>query len=260
MNEKGEENVAYSISLAGKVAVVTGGSTGIGRASVVALAEAGADVAFTYLASPEAAEETLELTKSFGTRVQAIRCDVTDRQDVEALKAQVLDEFGKVDILVNNAGAAIRRAPFLEGEEELWEQSFQLNVMGVVRCCQAFLPVMLQRNAGRIINISSVAAATGGIGNSTHYAAMKGAVNTLTIGLAKEFSPHGITVNAIAPGLIDTPFQVKTPGHDFERARRSTPVRRIGVPADIAPMVVYLASEQAAFITGEIYHIDGGRP
>ncbi|OUM87192.1 MAG: hypothetical protein BAA01_08965 [Bacillus thermozeamaize] len=251
--------MAYTISLAGKVAVVTGGSTGIGRASVVALAEAGADVIFTYLASPAAAAETVEQTRPFGSKVKAVRCDVTKREDVEALKAQVLDEFGKVDILVNNAGAAIRRAPFLEGEEELWEQSFQLNVMGVVRCCQAFLPVMLQQKRGRIINISSLAAATGGIGNSVHYASMKGAVNTLTIGLANEFSPHGITVNAIAPGLIDTPFQVKTPGHDFEKARRSTPVRRIGVPEDIAPMVVYLASDQASFITGEIYHIDGGR-
>lgn len=253
------EAVAFAISLANKVAVVTGGSTGIGRATVVALAEAGADVAFTYNASPDAAEETLALARPYGTKVQAFRCDVTQSEQVAALKEEVLAQFQHVDILVNNAGAAIRRAAFLEGDEDLWQQTFQLNLMGIVRCSQAFVPSMLQRQSGRIINISSVAPVTGGK-NSVHYAAMKGAVNALTIGMAKELSPQGITVNAIAPGLIDTPFQVKTPGHDFERVRRANPVRRIGVPEDIAPMVVFLASDKASFITGEIYAIDGGNP
>ena len=251
--------MAYSISLAGKVAVVTGGSTGIGRATVVALAEAGADVVFTYNASPEAAEETLALASPFGTKVRAFRCDVTQGEQVAALKEEVLEQFQKVDILVNNAGAAIRRALLLEGDEELWQQTFQLNVMGIVRCCQAFVPSMLEQNWGRIINISSVAPMTGGV-KSVHYVAMKGAVNAMTIGLAKELSPQGITVNAIAPGLIDTPFQVKTPGANFERVSRSNPVRRIGVPEDIAPMVVFLASDKSSFITGEIYAIDGGNP
>ncbi|MFO7263022.1 MAG: hypothetical protein A6D91_01980 [Bacillaceae bacterium G1] len=251
--------MAFTISLAGKVAVVTGGSTGIGRATVIALAEAGADVAFTYHASPEAAEETLALARRHGTKVQMFRCDVTQSEQVAALKNDVLEQFQRVDILVNNAGAAIRRAPFLEGDEALWEATFQLNVMGVVRCSQAFVPSMLERQYGRIINISSVAPVTGGK-HSVHYAAMKGAVNALTIGMAKELSPQGITVNAIAPGLIDTPFQVKTPGHDFAQVSRTNPVRRIGKPEDIAPMVVFLASEHASFITGEIYAIDGGNP
>jgi len=251
--------MAFSIALTGQVAVVTGGSTGIGRATVVALAEAGADVAFTYHASPEAAAETLAQAQKYGTKVRAFRCDVTQNGQVAALREDVLAEFGRVDVLVNNAGAAIRRASFLEADEDLWEQTFQLNVMGIVRCSQAFVPSMLERRYGRIINISSIAPVTGGK-NSVHYAAMKGAVNALTIGMTKELSPQGITVNAIAPGLIDTPFQVKTPGHDFEKVARANPVRRIGVPEDIAPMVVFLASDKASFITGEIYAIDGGNP
>lgn len=252
--------MAYTISLIGKVAVVTGGSTGIGRACTIALAHAGANVLFTYLASPGEARQTLEQASRLGGQVKSVRCDVMKREDVEALKEQVLSAFGKVDILVNNAGAAIQRTSFLQADEALWEQSFQLNLMGVVRCCQAFLPTMLQQRSGRIINISSRTAVTGGIGNtSVHYAAMKGAVNTLTIGLSNEFAAYGITVNAIAPGLTDTPFQNKIPGQNFEDARQTVPVRRIGLPEDIAPMVVFLASDQASFITGEIYHIDGGK-
>jgi len=251
--------MTFEIDLKERKAVVTGGGSGIGKASVLALAMAGADVAFTYLESNDSAYRVAEEVKNLGREAFPIKCDVTDLKDVDSLKEQAVSSLGGIDILVNNAGAALARVPFLEAEDELWQRSFQLNVMGVFRCCRAFLPQMIAKKFGRVINISSLAATNGGIPNSLHYASMKGAVNTMTIGLANQFSPMGITVNAIAPGIIDTPFQVKTPGIDFEKAARSMPAGRVGVPSDIAPMVVYLSSDYASLITGEIYHIDGGK-
>jgi 3-oxoacyl-[acyl-carrier protein] reductase len=251
--------MTFKISLEKRRSLVTGGSTGIGRACVLALAEAGADIVFTYLKSSGPAENLVEQARSMGAKAYAVRCDVTSLNDVKSLREEVVKELGGIDIIVNNAGAAIRRTPFLDAGDELWESSFQLNMMGMVRICREFIPIMAEEGFGRIINITSLAGTNGGIADSIHYASMKGAANTFTLGLANELASKGITVNAIAPGIVDTPFQEKTPGINLEKAKQLIPAGRVGIPEDIAPMVVYLASGIASFITGEIYHIDGGR-
>jgi 3-oxoacyl-[acyl-carrier protein] reductase len=247
-------------SLAGRVALVTGGSTGIGRSSALALAEAKAEVAITYLSSEAEAMAVVERIQGMGGKAIALKCDVTNLSDVQFTVQEVQTRLGRIDILVNNAGSAVRRCAFLESDDRLWKDTFELNLMGPVRCAKAVLPAMKKNRYGRIINISSIAPDHGGAATqSIHYACAKGALNTFTVGLALDVAAYGITVNAIAPGFVDTPFQVKTPGHNLEETAKQIPLGRVGIPEDISPLVAFLASDDASYITGEVYRVSGGR-
>jgi 3-oxoacyl-[acyl-carrier protein] reductase len=245
-------------SFTDKLALVTGSSTGIGKAVAIRMAENGADVVVHYNRSPEEAEDTAAKAAAAGRKAYVVQADLSHAAGSRKLEEEV-KKIGPVSILVNNVGAALSRTPFLEADDELWEKTFQVNVMSAVRASRSFLPDMIAAGWGRIINISSIAARTGGQMHSVHYSSAKGALNLFTLALSKEVGPMGVTVNGIGPGLIDTPFQVKTPGMSFQESAAKTPVRRIGYPDDIAPLAVFLASDEAGFITGETYYVTGGR-
>ena len=247
-------------SLKGKVALITGGSTGIGRASAEVLAKRGAKVVINYLRSVESDQEAKTTIEKNGGECILVQADVTQKADVEKLVQAGLDAFGQIDILVNNAGAALKRSAFLDIDEALWDATFALNVKSILLVSQAVLKHMVPKKNGKIINISSVAARLGGPGESIHYASAKGAVSTMTVGMAREFAPHGILVNGIAPGLILTPFQEKySTSERIDRIIASTPVQRAGTAEEVAELVAYLSSDAANFISGEIITISGGR-
>lgn len=240
--------------LGGKVALVTGGGTGIGRATSVALAAEGAAVAVNYSRSRGDAEETVSEIASRGGRAIAVPCDISDERGVAAMIARVTGDLGRLDILVNNAGTT----QFIEHRNlealtaEIWDRILAVNVKGTFFCSRAAARAM--RDGGRIINIGSVAGIRGN-GSSIAYAASKGAIHTMTLSLARALAPS-ITVNAIAPGLIETRWHV---GHDAENAARAArfPARRIGRPEDIAHMAIAFATADN-FLTGQVIVVDGG--
>ncbi|NDD63434.1 MAG: 3-oxoacyl-ACP reductase FabG [Acidobacteria bacterium] len=252
--------MATQHDLKGKVAVITGAGPGIGRAAAVTLARNGAAVVVNYLNNEVVATETVQIIQGMRRNAVAIRADVTKPAEVQRLMAEVVDNFGRIDILVNNVGSVVQLAKFEECPPEIFDRIIDLNLKSVFLCTQAVLPWMKLQNQGRIINLSSLAATHGGRGGSLPYAAAKAAVNTLTKGLASELGAHRITVNAVSPGIILTPF------HDqFSRPERlqevinATPLQRAGSPEEVAELIAFLASEDAGFITGEVIGIDGGR-
>jgi 3-oxoacyl-[acyl-carrier protein] reductase len=248
------------VDLKGKVAIVTGASSGIGKATAVALARNGAAVVVNYLNNERGAQEAVADIQAMRRNALLVRADVTRLGDVSQLVLSALQSFGRLDILVNNAGTLIERAPIEECSENLWDATMAVNVKSAFLCAQAVIPHLKRQQQGRIINISSLAAETGGLGGSLHYAAAKGAMNSLTRGLAKELGQFNITVNAIAPGIISTPFHDRfTDAESLQRAINATPLRRAGTPEEVAEMVVYLASDEAGFVTGEVLGMDGGR-
>ena len=240
-------------SLANRVAIVTGGGTGIGQAIALALAERGADVAVNYSRSQGDAEATAGAIREQGRRALTVKADVSRDQEAREMVARVVQEWGRLDILVNNAGTT----QFVEHRnldglaEEAWDRILSVNVKGTFFCSRAAARVMTE---GRIINIGSVAGLRG-MGSSIAYAASKGAVHTMTLSLARALAPR-IMVNAIAPGLIKTRWHA---GREVESARavESIPVRRIGRPEDIAHIAAALATSDN-FLTGQIIAVDGG--
>lgn len=243
------------MSLEGKVAVVTGGGRGIGSAVAVELAAQGAAVAVWDL-NPEGAEKTTAAILETGGRAIAVTGDAAENVSVTAAVAQIHRELGPVAILVNNAGVTAYE-PFTTIAEDSWDRMIRINLKGPFLVTQAIVPDMLEAQWGRIINISSSSAQTGAPAMG-HYAASKGGVIGLTKALAIEYADKGITVNNVPPGFIDTPLVREGP-IDVEAAAAHMPMKRAGHPTDIAHAVAYLASDGAAYVTGQTLSVNGGR-
>ncbi len=248
-------------SLHGKVVLITGASSGIGRAAAELLSSKGAKIIVNYLSNKKGAIETVQRIQKNGGDAIIIQADVTIKEQVNAMVEQALASFGKIDILINNAAGGIRQSTFMDASEELWEETYRLNINSVLLCSQAVLKHMIPRKEGKIINISSTAARIGGAGESIHYAASKGALNTMTIGMAKELIEYGIIVNGIAPGMVETPFHEKfAPNEDrLSRMSATIPIKRVAQPVEIAETIAFLASDASNYILGEIINVSGGR-
>jgi 3-oxoacyl-[acyl-carrier protein] reductase len=236
------------------VALVTGGSGGIGRAVVETLAAAGMDVVFTYRRNAAAAAELVAAGQ--GLRISAESLDVREAAACSALVEKVTDRTGRIDLLVNNAGV-IRDNPLANLEDEDWRAVLDTNLTGTFNMARAVAPYLISQRRGKIINISSVAGEKGGRGQ-TNYAASKGAINAFTRALAVELAPRGITVNAVAPGVIETEMSREVRERAPEAVLSRILLRRIGRPADVAHAVWFLASRYADYVTGQVLHVDGG--
>jgi 3-oxoacyl-[acyl-carrier protein] reductase len=239
-----------------RVAVVTGGSRGIGKAVVQAFAAEGAKVAVVFRGSQEAADTLVKEIVAKGGAAVAIQCDVADPAAAQACCERVEKELGPIDILVNNAGV-IHDDLFVRLEPEHWNKVIQTNLGGTYNFCRAVAFPMMRRRSGRIINVSSVAATHVNPGQ-TNYAASKGAVNSFTRALAVELAGRGVTVNAIAPGFIETDMSAPVRAKAGDAIKKFIPMKRIGAPEDIARVAVFLASDDSSYVTGQVLTVDGG--
>jgi 3-oxoacyl-[acyl-carrier protein] reductase len=271
--------MAIEIDLSGRVALVTGGSRGLGRADALALAAAGADIAIADLLVESElteetdrygvlatvarqqgmvhTEETVEEIRAMGRAAIAVRCDVTDREQVDHAVARTIDELGSVDILVNNAGTLDHAAQFQNQSPELWERDLRVNLTGAFNCAQSVWPHMRAREWGRIINMSSVAGTLGGFGQAS-YSTTKAGLLGLTRTLAMEGARHGITCNAIVPGVIGTEAFGMANAAMNERIVARTALKRPGRPDEIANAIAFLCSDLASYITGIELNVSGG--
>jgi len=271
--------VSIEIDLSGRVALVTGGSRGLGRADALTLARAGADVVVAdLLVESELSEdtdrygplstvarqqglvhteETVEEIRGMGRRAFAVRCDVTERAEVDAAVARAVEELGSVDILVNNAGTLDHAAQFQHQSPELWERDLRVNLTGAFNCAQAAWPHMRERGWGRVINMASVAGTLGGFGQAS-YSTTKAGLLGLTRTLAMEGARHGITCNAIVPGVIGTEAFNMANAEMNDRIVNRTALKRPGEPQEIANAIAFLCSDLAAYITGIELNVSGG--
>ena len=244
------------MDLTGKCALVTGASRGIGRAIAVALAKAGADVAINYAGNEEAAKQTENLCAAYGVNTLVIKADVANAEECKSMIDCVKAHFGKLDILVNNAG--ITRDKLMIGMSETdFTEVIDTNLKGSFLCMQLASKLMIKQRYGRIINLSSVVGLHGNVGQ-VNYAASKAGVIGMTKSAAKELASRNITVNAVAPGMIETDMTAVIPEKAKEAMMAGIPAGRTGAPEEIADMVVFLASDKAAYITGQVISVDGG--
>jgi 3-oxoacyl-[acyl-carrier protein] reductase len=246
--------------LNGQVALVTGAEVGIGRATALALARAGADVAVHYYADAAGAAEAAREIEALGRRAATFGADLTKRAEVTRAVGDAQAHFGRIDVLVNNAGGLLGRHSLTEMSEAFYHAVMDVNVLTTFLCCQAVAPGMLARGSGAIINLTSLAAHNGGGPGASVYSAAKAAVLALTKAYAKELAPHGIRVNAVSPGLIGgTPFhKTFTAPEAFAAAIKTIPLGRAGTPEDVANVIAFLAGDGAAFLAGETIEINGG--
>ncbi len=245
----------------GKTILISGASLGIGAAMARGFAAAGGRVAVGYNRSEREAHEVVEgITRAGGTAV-AVQGDVTDSATLERIIAETVTALGPIDVLINNAGAMSTRALIHEATDEMYDQIMALNVRSMFQACRAVIPSMLERGTGNIINLSSIAARTGGGGGSVVYASAKGAVATFTRGLAAELAPSGIRVNAVSPGLIATPFHEggTTPPEMFARMEATIPMGRAGTAEECVGAALFLASDElSGYVTGQMVEVNGG--
>jgi 3-oxoacyl-[acyl-carrier protein] reductase len=243
-----------------EVAWVTGSSTGIGRAAAVALAKEGCRVVVHYNRSEDEAWEVVEGISTSGGEATLVGGDVSDAGEVERMVGEIEERYGRVDILVNNAGSLIERRNFSEMTEDLWDRVMDVNLKSVFLCSRAVLPLMKRQGKGRIVNMTSIAARNGGGPGSAAYATAKGGVSTLTRAMAKELVSENVLVNAVAPGVITTPFHDRfTPPDVRETLVGGIPIGREGTPEEVAGAVVFLASPAADYLVGEIIEVNGGQ-
>ena len=244
------------MQIEGKVAFVTGASRGIGRAIALTLAEAGADVAVNYAGNAVAAEEVAEEIRKMGRRALILQGDVSQTEAAASMLDAVVAEFGRCDILVNNAGIT-RDGLLMRMKEEDWDAVLNTNLKGVFNCTKAALKYMMKQRAGKIVNIASVVGIMGNAGQANYAAAKAGCIG-FTKSVAKEFASRGITVNAVAPGLIATDMTSILPEKVIEEMAAGIPLKRAGQPVDVAKAVLFLVSDDAAYITGQTLNVDGG--
>ncbi|CEP66669.1 3-oxoacyl-(acyl-carrier-protein) reductase [Moorella glycerini] len=238
-----------------KVAIITGGARGIGKETALLFAREGAMVVICDF-DAAAGEQTLAELKSTGARALFFKVDVTDRASVQNMVDATKGEFGRIDILINNAG--ITADAFLtKMTEEQWDKVIAVNLKGVFNCTQAVVPIMMEQGSGVILNASSVVGVYGNVGQ-TNYAATKAGVIGITKSWAKELGKKGIRVNAIAPGFIITDMTAKVPEKVLELMQSRTPLGRLGVPRDVAAAYLFLASDEASYINGQVLGVDGG--
>ena len=238
--------------------LVTGGSRGIGRAAAELFAAAGASVAITYKSRKPEADQFVEEVSRAGGRALALQADFADSGSPAVAVEAAVKEFGRLDVLVNNAGLT-RDTLVMRMSEADWDLVLQTNLKAAFLSCKAALRPMLKQKYGRIVNVSSLAGVVGNAGQA-NYSASKAGMIGLTRSLAKEVGSRNITVNAVAPGFIETELTAGLPADLMERARQAAAIPRIGTPADVAPAIVFLASREAAYITGQVLGIDGGLP
>lgn len=244
------------MTLAGKVALVTGGSRGIGRAIALTLAEHGADVAINYAGNTAAAEEVKGAIEGMGRKAILVQGSVADTDGVQAIVNQVVKELGRLDILINNAGIT-RDGLLMRMKEADWDAVLETNLKGVYNCSKAVMRTMMKQKSGRIVNMASVVGEMGNAGQA-NYAAAKAGVIGFTKSLAKEVASRGITVNAVAPGFIATDMTSVLTDEQKAEMARTIPLGRAGQPQDVANVVLFLVSEEAAYITGQVLNVDGG--
>lgn len=244
------------MNLTGKVALVTGASRGIGQATAIELAKAGADVVVNFIGNEAVAQETVEKIEALGRKAIKIKANVGDADDVQAMVDEAIATFGHIDILVNNAGIT-RDGLLIRMKDSDWDEVLNINLKGVYLVTKAVAKLMVKQRAGRIINMTSVSGVTGNEGQA-NYAAAKAGVIGFTKTCAKELAARGITVNAVAPGFIETAMTDVLPEKIKEGIAATVPFGRMGQPEEIASVVTFLASDFASYITGQVLNVDGG--
>ena len=244
---------------AGKTIIITGAASGIGRSTALIFAREGANVVCADL-NDKGAKETADQVAARGRKALALKTDVTSRKQIDTMVRQAIDTFGTVHFLFNSAGAALRRSKFLDIDDALFEDTFALNVKGTFYAMQAILPHMEKNRQGVIVNMASMAHRRGGPGSSIHYAAAKGAVVSMTLGVAREFADRGIRCLSISPGPIKTPFQAaaQTSPELVQRFLEDVPMKRFGEPEEIGELVLFMCSDACPFMTADSVYVNGG--
>ena len=239
-----------------KTAVVTGASRGIGRAIALKLAKLGANVVVNYRNSIEAVQEVVKEIEAIGAKALAVQCDISNYSDVENMMKKCIQEFGSIDILVNNAGIT-KDGLLMRMKEEEFDSVIDTNLKGAFNCTRHVSSIMLKQRSGRIINISSVSGLTGNAGQ-VNYSAAKAGIIGMTKAVAREFASRGVTCNAVAPGYIQTDMTETLSDKVKDGIMSTIPLKRLGMPEDVANVVAFLASEEASYITGQVINVDGG--
>ena len=243
----------------GKSVIITGAASGIGKAAALIFAREGANVVCADL-NEDGAKKTADVVNAHAGKAFAVRTDVTSRAQVNEMVRRAIGTFGTIEFAFNSAGAALRRSKFLDIDDDLFDDTFALNVKGTFYCMQAILPHMLQNGRGVIVNMASMAHRRGGPGSSVHYAAAKGAVVAMTLGVAREFADAGIRCLSISPGPIRTPFQAaaQTSPELMQRFLEDVPMKRFGEPEEIGELVLFMCSDACNFMTADTVYVNGG--
>jgi 3-oxoacyl-[acyl-carrier protein] reductase len=248
------------LDLTGRHALITGASSGIGAAAAELMAELGAQVAIGYHGNEKGADQVRDRIAKAGGKAITVRADVRRSDEIRAMVESVTKQLGPIDILINNAGSLIQRVKIQELTEERWDEIMDLNLKSAMLCSQAVMASMVERKRGAIVNIVSIAGRNGGGPGAGAYATSKGGLTTFTKSLAKELAPHGVRVNAVSPGVIDTPFHEAFSNPEMLRNFVATiPLGRLGTAMECATVIAFLASEAASFLVGETIEVNGGQ-